>query len=161
MIPRQLFLVWINNKIPNHLSNSLKYFKELNPDFNINFIHIEKCENISNNKEVIIRKCFSYIDKILKHDDKKCKYYNFIKKVTNPSYRLKRNFITYFTDIVRFELIESYGGIYLDCDTFPIISFDDNLLKCTQFKSKTNYGHDYFFFGNIKGINSFYNKKWI
>jgi hypothetical protein len=33
------------------------------------------------------------------------------------------------SDIVRAELLNEFGGIYLDCDTFPVAAFPDHLLR--------------------------------
>ena len=33
------------------------------------------------------------------------------------------------SDYVRLKVVYEHGGIYLDCDTFPISKFDDNLLS--------------------------------
>jgi mannosyltransferase OCH1-like enzyme len=43
------------------------------------------------------------------------------------------------SDIVRVELINEYGGIYLDCDTYPLKSFDDELLTQKTFCVKRHY----------------------
>ena len=57
------------------------------------------------------------------------KYYDYI----NLRIKSKFNFIQILSDIIRFEILYSYGGIYLDSDTFPIKKFDDNLLKNNSF----------------------------
>ena len=38
------------------------------------------------------------------------------------------------TDILRFFYLYFEGGIYVDCDTFPIKPFDDKLLSLNQFR---------------------------
>ena len=38
-----------------------------------------------------------------------------------------------FCDILRLELLNAFGGIYVDCDTFSIRPFDDKLLKLDNF----------------------------
>ena len=32
-------------------------------------------------------------------------------------------------DIYRLEILNEFGGIYLDCDTYPLKKFDDKLLE--------------------------------
>ena len=39
------------------------------------------------------------------------------------------SFLQLLSDVVRVEVLNHYGGIYLDLDTFPIAKFDDNLLS--------------------------------
>ena len=34
-----------------------------------------------------------------------------------------------FCDILRLELLNLHGGLYVDCDTYPIKPFDDALLN--------------------------------
>lgn len=42
-------------------------------------------------------------------------------------------FNTAMSDALRFYLLDTYGGIYLDCDTFPVKPFDDRLLNMDYF----------------------------
>lgn len=44
-------------------------------------------------------------------------------------YGTKLHFLQLLSDIARIEVLNEYGGIYLDCDTFPISKFDDKLLS--------------------------------
>lgn len=55
------------------------------------------------------------------------------------------------SDIARVEILNSYGGIYVDCDTFPICKFNDELLSKKFFRvrrrSNGRYVPDNFFLG--------------
>jgi mannosyltransferase OCH1-like enzyme len=57
------------------------------------------------------------------------------------------------SDVVRVELINEFGGIYLDCDTYPLKSFDDELLNYKTFCVKRHYleyiNTDNYFMGSI------------
>ena len=44
-------------------------------------------------------------------------------------YRGCRKTIQLLSDVARIELLNEFGGIYLDCDTFPIQPFDAELLS--------------------------------
>jgi hypothetical protein len=48
-------------------------------------------------------------------------------------------------------LLNEYGGIYLDCDCFPIRPFDENILIsdfiCTRYYEKNFIRRDCFFMG--------------
>lgn len=151
MIQKNIFLAWIGNELPIYTQNAIKWFKELNPDFKINAIIIDG-NNIENNSEICIRNTYKHIYNVLKKDDKNDEFYNFLKMVTNPSFGGKRHFMAYFTDILRFELLRTYGGIYLDTDTFPIKPFDDKLLSLNYFQSRGiskdgKYYYDRYFWG--------------
>lgn len=65
----------------------------------------------------------------------------------------KVGYITAISDALRFYLLNKYGGIYLDLDTFPVKSFDDKLLS---HKNGFTVNHakkhcDYFFMGFNSG----------
>ena len=63
--------------------------------------------------------------------------------------------------MLRFYLLDKYGGIYLDCDTFPVKPFDDLLLQneffaCRSFIGKNDIyddicAYDIFFIGSMPG----------
>ena len=63
--------------------------------------------------------------------------------------------------MLRFYLLDKYGGIYLDCDTFPVKPFDDLLLQneffaCRSFIGKNDIyddicSYDIFFIGSMPG----------
>ena len=61
--------------------------------------------------------------------------------------------ITAISDAFRFYLLNKYGGIYLDLDTFPVKPFDDKLLS---YENGFTVNHvknrcDYFFLGFSSG----------
>ena len=135
MIQKQLFFAWIGNELPIYTQNAIKWFNELNPDFKINVIIMDG-NNFENNNEICVRNTYKHIYNVLKKDDRSDEFYDFIKMVTDPNYNAKRHFMAYFTDVLRYELLSTYGGIYLDCDTFPVRSFDDKLLTLNYFQAR-------------------------
>lgn len=49
------------------------------------------------------------------------------------------------SDILRMEILNEYGGIYVDCDTFPIKPFDDDIISksfIAQHDYKIGYGRN-------------------
>ena len=54
MIPRQLFFIWLGDDVPLYAKYSMNAYKELNPDFKINFIHynVTEIENIYFNNHI-------------------------------------------------------------------------------------------------------------
>jgi hypothetical protein len=63
--------------------------------------------------------------------------------------------------VVRIELLNEFGGIYLDCDTFPRKPFDERLLNNDFFIIKRSYNggifRDNFFMGKSPDVESILN----
>lgn len=55
--------------------------------------------------------------------------------------QFKNNIIfnTAFSDAFRFYLVDTYGGIYVDCDTLPVKPFDTLLLKEKYFQCQGHW----------------------
>ena len=163
MIPKKIFFIWIGNNIPKYVDFSINTFKNTNPDFNIELIHIENLKT-SDNIDVIETK-----EKLKDKNSELYKIYDSKWKYKNLYTDIGKN--VHFSDVFRIHIINKYGGIYLDCDTFPLKPFDDKLLSHNCF-STTNYfydkkcngWHDIFFMGCEKGkykhLNNFYIKTY-
>lgn len=141
MIPKRLFFVWFGNSMPNYVEFSIGNFKEVNPDFEIVrvFRSVREIERIgsadfdfNSRYDVQIRRC---IDSLLGRNDFYGEYIWNQKNVYGKNLR----FIQILSDIVRMELMNEYGGIYLDCDTFPVKPFDDELLSSGRFCVTRHY----------------------
>lgn len=126
MIPKQLFFIWFGDEIPKFVNFSINSFREMNPDFKVDLIYYT-INDIMNCQDSVINYCKNLIFKTKRGF--KCKYYDYI----NIRLKSQFNFIQILSDIIRFELLYYYGGIYLDCDTFPVKPFDNDLLKNTNF----------------------------
>ena len=148
-IPKILHFIWFGY-MPNYVSFCIENFKKINPTFQINFVHRtpKQLENI-----YFENKIENEIDQLI---------FNIINGILNTTYyyeltKQQRLFLSRFgnipfiqllADIFRMELLNKYGGIYLDCDTFPIKKFDDEILSYKNFcvwadvhnvKEKNNY----------------------
>ena len=126
LIPKTLFFIWIGDDVPSYVDFSINAFKKVNPKFNINFQHIT-IDTIEHRKNKIVDRCCEYI--IDAADGKTNKYSIFINRYINEN----RKFCQILANVLRFELLYEYGGIYLDCDTFPIKPFDEKLLEAGSF----------------------------
>lgn len=122
MIPKNLFFLWFGDNPPTYCEFAVNAFKAVNPDFNVEFIRksADEIDNFENSKDKILQAACKYV---IKH---RADHLNFFCHVSNR---------------YRVYLIKKYGGIYLDCDTFPVRPFrDGNLLeldtfyKCTTLK---------------------------
>jgi hypothetical protein len=133
MIPKQLFFIWFGDTQPNYVNFSIDAFKEVNPDFKINFLRytVSDIENLTNSN--CIKKFDMDVYEVIQYilNDRN-DIYPAIKE-----YKQKRKFCQTLCNILRLHLLNKYGGIYLDCDTFPIKPFDDWLLKQPEFCCNT------------------------
>jgi len=141
-IPKQLFFAWFGDEIPDYGLHCINTFKKVNPDYKVDVIHYTT-EQISNYKNIN--------DPILARSIEANNKFRLNKFMT-------KNGITYdnigYLDFYRRFLINEYGGIYLDTDTFPIKPFDDKVLNLNYFRCgyATSLG---FFFGGMKGYLSY------
>lgn len=111
MIPKQLFFIWLGNTPPDYCNFAINAFRDVNPDFKVDFLYWS-IEDIENPKDEILKKSVEDVIKLNKKGKK---------------------FIIEVADLYRYKLLYKYGGIYLDCDTFPVRPFDDELLKLNNF----------------------------
>ena len=139
MIPKQLFFIWFGDNQPDYVDFTIKNFQEVNPDFKIDLIKYSKND---------LENYTSLEDKSLKNS---CEIaLKLIKEGKNPE-----SYFTIVSDYYRLYLIHHYGGIYLDCDTFPVKPFDDKLLNNEQFFVTRGYydaniKKEHFFMGSVK-----------
>lgn len=170
MINKNIFHLWIgDNPVMDYAYFSHDTYKKINPDFNcifyiINSEHVNDIKNTKNQKLDVIDECIY---------DAICQHKNLLKDLMNTSYFHTCKYYTrilrtiniedidptkpiIFNEIMRLEILEHIGGIYVDCDTFPIKPFDDKLLKsknfqCTSYRTAPGIFRDSFFSGMEKG----------
>jgi mannosyltransferase OCH1-like enzyme len=154
-IPKRLFFIWFGNQCPNHVFFCIENFKRKNPDFEIVFLrkNVKQIDDIWLNDaiydkyDLTIKKCQQEI--ISEHGI----YAEYIKNQKYNLYKKDIRFIQILSDIVRVELINEYGGIYLDCDTYPLKPFDDKLLSYESFCVWRHYleyvNSDNYFMGSV------------
>lgn len=147
MIPKQLFFIWIGNNKPSYVDFAINTFKEVNFDFDINFIHIKDIDKTNNDDVLYV------LDKI--KNDKDSLYYKIYNRPwAKYSYKNIIGKYSNITDCLKFYYVNKYGGIYLDCDTFPVKPFDSDLLSNDYFygtNQSNNNLIDYYFMGSQKG----------
>lgn len=133
MIPKIIHFIWFGNPPPAYAEYSARMFAEMNPDFRINFVQVPttRLEQIwfdgdpENENEQVIYDSIGYIVNRGKYDE-------YIRHQLNV-YSGDLRFIQLLSDVVRLELVNRFGGIYLDTDAFPVKPFDDVLLKSRRF----------------------------
>lgn len=151
MIPKILNFVWFGNNIPKYAFYAMFKFHEMNPTFRINFIH-KTIQEINDLNDDILKYSMDLLNETLSLDINKDKKIIYFQKY-NLFFPRTKMLINILTDIYKREFIYQNGGIYLDCDTFPINPFDDELLSKNNFMvyhSDLKY-YDNFFFGSISG----------
>lgn len=133
-IPKHLFFIWLGDQIPLYVTFSIEEYKKLNPSFEITFIKykISEIEKIYNSKKIqneYDQLILNAINEIILHKDTYKQ--TFYRKLIDGQYLYYHNrlrFIQLLADIFRLEVLNKFGGIYVDCDTFPLKPFDDTIL---------------------------------
>lgn len=156
MIKKILHFIWFGNDIPSYVNFSIDNFSIINSDFKIHFLNytINQIENIKiNNIDDYILK--NTIEQILKHEKK-------YKEIIDHCKINKLKFIQVLSDIYRLEILNYYGGIYLDCDCFPLKKFDEDLLYNNQFIVQRHFNQNYiendnYFIGSIMNNEKLFN----
>lgn len=157
MIPKILHFIWFGNYIPSFVNFAINNFKNINSDFYIHFIYktineieslIDGISPINNLDDYLLKKCGQAI---LNNNS----YY---KNTINHCKKINLKFIQILADIYRLELLNFYGGIYLDCDTFPIKPFDNKLLLNKSFIVVRHFNNNFiindnYFIGSQKNNN--------
>ena len=164
MIPKILHFIWFGRHIPKYVQFSIDAFQEVNSDFKIHFVYrdiktveeiIDDKEKCKNNDDVLLRRCGL---SILNQDELYINTINHCKKS-------KLKFIQILSDIYRLDILNYYGGIYLDCDTFPVKKFDQQLMSNNSFIVTRHYNeniivNDNYFMGCQKNVDSFDRVLW-
>ena len=133
-IPKNIFMVWFGDVLPLYINNTLSEYRRINPEFNVKLVWykfdqfkdaLDK-KNILNEYDEIL---YDTANKIL-HDD----FYTDLKKdLFLRNAFIEIDFCWILADVFRLALLNKFGGIYVDCDTFPIKPFDDKLLNYGNF----------------------------
>lgn len=152
IIPKNLIFVWIGKEFPKWVEFSMSQFKNVNPSYNIIFKHIVDWDSSTDGDVVNLKECFNNKNSFWKL------YYDrpFIQNLVNSKNQVNK--CVAMSDIFRFYLLNEYGGIYLDTDTFPNKPFDDDLLKRNFFVGYTTLmgqeWEDIYFLGMKQGTIS-------
>lgn len=149
---KNFFMTWIGNDVPDWALYAFGAFKSLNPDFKCEFVQIDP-DN-----------CDEWDERLIDYHVKGCTPYLDCKQRLNTIVGRVR-----LSELVRYYLVQTYGGIIADCDVYPIKPFDDNLIesdhpfKITKVKppNLTFISDDIFFMGGPKNCNLRNNPKLL
>lgn len=107
MIPKLIHHIWIgNNKFPDDFSDFYLKWKILYPDFNFIFWD----NNLIESSKIVDESIYDY-------------YYSNYK-------------IAFKVDLLRFKILERYGGLYIDTDTEPLKRMPDYFFDLNFFSGK-------------------------
>ena len=180
MIPKLLHFIWIGKDIPKWAKFSIDTFKKGNPTFDIKLWHYNSIIDNENNNYLKQYSLFfiDQLNKFLDHHNYNYDLQNYndillpkiqfiwqsqikliLSKPQNKFLLNTRYDVNNFPeklysalgDVLKFIILYYHGGIYLDCDTFPMKPFDDILLQ-TTFQSYK----DIFFLGSLKNENFYF-----
>lgn len=130
MIPKILHFIWIGKTVPAYVDNVLQTFQRVNPSFSVNFTRADTINDTDNRD----------INEVIDEIQNTSTFYN---ELYNSPFAVKMrksgnlNAInSSFVDCLKFYIVNKYGGIYLDCDTFPVKPFSDDFLKNSTISAK-------------------------
>ena len=159
MIPKIIHFIWVGETIPQYCLNSINKFKKSNPLFEVNLLHTT-IDEIQTSTQIDIQETRDSIFETINGKQNRWSIY------INKYIKYNLTFISIFTDLLRFVLLDRYGGIYLDCDTWPVKPFDEELLNRDSFfvtRMENYFYRDSFFMGFKRGFlgNKFINTTYI
>lgn len=153
-----IHLIWLGDILPDYTEYVISAYQEMNPSFEIRLTHrtISQLEKIyrgeyTQKDDDIINLA---IQRTLKIEDDE-----FIK-LQLRLYGDNVRFVQVLSDVLRLELLNRYGGIYVDLDTFPVKAFDQELLSNMFFVIKRFNGNGFFYDNYFMG-KQLDNKKLI
>ena len=137
-LPKNIFLIWFGDQRPILIDEVVAQYKKMNPRWNVEFIWRTK-NDVMYSHDHIMSRCRGYIMQVANRTGS-----NEHSERIKCEIEQKLNYIQILSDIYRFELLRERGGIYVDCDTWPLKSFDDmgidgrgfNSLVVGEFKFK-------------------------
>lgn len=140
-IPKRLFFIWFGDKLPDYGRYSVDAFADYNPDYEI--VQVIRTKDRLN--QICLKGDYSHdivdfcihnaYQSLIGKDDFYKPYVDFQKAYYGT--HIKRPVI--LSDIVRLELLNVIGGIYLDYDCIPMKPFDDELLSLRRFCVTRHY----------------------
>ena len=118
--------------MPRYAWHVMNTYKAVNPDFAVDFVHEEDARRPVHPD---VAECLRLVR------DGSSKYHRiFDVPIFKGMFRNETVFNTALSDAVRFYLLDKYGGIYLDLDTWPVAPFDDWLLSQRYFHANVRNG---------------------
>lgn len=96
-------------------------YKKINIEFNVHVI-VERNPDMSSNKD--IKTCLELIGR---NDNKYAEIFNSIYTTDSSKYNIA------LSEAFRCFMLDTHGGIYVDCDTFPVMRFTNKLLQNRYF----------------------------
>lgn len=140
MLEKNMIFIWFGSQLPKFGRHVINEYQKCNPSFNT-IVCIEP--NIENPTNID----FTNMSKELMSDTT-----NFYWKLLNRTFarqncRTRNGMLSNLADCMKFWLLNKYGGIYLDLDTFPVKPFDDKLLEKRFAVKQNNSFCDLFFLG--------------
>lgn len=161
IIPKNIFMIWLGDNVPDYVKFSADAYAKANPAFNVQLIHftlmqledIYRKENTVGIEQVLHKSMQVVLQKSnLPKDNIYVKLLAHQKQLYGSSVR----FVQILSDIFRLMLVSTFGGIYVDCDTFPMKPFDDALLQMQQFTVARHYDNDAKLINKNIGIDNYF-----
>lgn len=135
MIPKRIFMVWLGNAVPAYAHMAVDMFRLAYAGYDIEFIRYKVDDlrqirdgrvnsDIDNAMYGVMREVFDL--------GKGSRYSGYIENQRTIYGKNMKN-IMLLSDIFRLELLNAFGGVYIDVDSVPGRFFDDELLSKDRF----------------------------
>lgn len=151
MIPKRIFFIWIGDKKEPYVDYAVNAFTQINPTYNVMLKHYNPLDD----SDEMFNHCIDiYLNRVngtvnISPDDTISETLNAIinhlRKRNNTVItrdNIPKKHYAFISDMIRFYLLYKHGGIYIDCDTYPVKPFDDKILE-RNFRSR----NDIYFLG--------------
>jgi len=128
MIPERIFIIWLGNAVPEYAKVSAGLFSREYPNWNVEFVRyrVSEMERICRGgvKSDIDGVMFRTAREVFGGGTAFSEYVENQKRIYGKN--MKK--LMLLSDIFRIELLNSFGGIYIDADTVPGMRFDERLM---------------------------------
>lgn len=126
-IPYIIHLIWFGDNFPIYAENVVEEYLKLNPSFIVNLVHKPTSSLKETTDDQLLEEAKQNVNQIVNGNNIQTLYSNKIKAALQENMPISQIII----DIYRFMLLDKFGGIYVDFDTWPLVGFR-NVLDFTR-----------------------------
>jgi len=133
-------MIWLGNAVPGYALESARLFRLKYPKYDFNFIRY----SIDKIRKVCEDGSKTDIDNALYGACRDAFYsrgfYSEYIKNQKRIYGSRMKNVMLLSDLFRLELLNLFGGIYIDVDSVPGAAFDENIMSRNRFCVSRKYG---------------------
>ena len=150
---KTLHFIWLGDTLPDYAKFAIDAFAQLNTSWEIVIYHhsLSEIEKLVQDSTTLLGKAHAYIFNNIGLISRR-----YSKIISDGVFNLTDvRYIQALSNVYRTFIVNHFGGIYLDCDTFPAKPFDDALFENEMFIADSHLQDgtqisDNFFFGSTR-----------